>query len=103
MPPEFLNSPPSGASTATFVLISMFYLLLLWLVVYMTGREFRLISAGLLTAVAAVGYGTLVWPAGPIYAPYLLTLAFLLVLTGIGMNLLERPRHDAPPQESQHD
>lgn len=88
-------------SLATFLLVTIAYFALLWLSVSFTRSEFRLIGAGLLTAVAAMAYGCLVFPGGPLLAPQLMKLGFVLVLGGLVLRTLES--RETPPSEAGHE
>jgi hypothetical protein len=84
------------SAIGAFVLISIAYLVLLWLTTYIAMREFKLVGAGLLTAVAAMAYGTLVLPTGPMLAPQMMKLAVVLVLGGLVLSAVDRARGTTP-------
>ena len=82
--------PPavSEVSAFAFVAISVVYLVLCWLVIRRCSSG-ELIGLGLLTTVAAAGYGSLVLPAGPDIAQTMIRIAFLLVLGGLVQRIFE--------------
>lgn len=79
-----------------FLLITLPYLLSLWLTQIFVREGARLIAAGVLTAIAAVAYSSLVLPGGALLAGQLMKLGFILVLGGIGLQALRRHEAGAP-------
>lgn len=89
---------PADAAIA-FALVSVFYLAILFLTLFIARREFKLVLLGLVTAVASIGYASLVGGGAILVAPTLMKLAVLLVLGGMAMQLLSRWERPRTPQE----
>lgn len=96
--PEHTASPEA---TVGFAMITAGYLFLV-VVVALSSKmhDLRLIGIGLLTAVAAVGYSSIVSGGAFVVAPMLMKIAFLLILGGIVTRLVATC--GAAP-ESRHD
>lgn len=90
--PELLAQGADESSVVGFIFISLAYLGLT-VVVSLSSRaaDIRLIGLGLLTAVAAMGYASVVYGPGMAVAPMMMKLAILLVLGGIALRLFPPP------------
>jgi hypothetical protein len=75
-------------AVASYAAIAVIYVGLIGFTLLVVGREFRLVIVGLLTAVAAIGFGGLSLPTSVVLAPGLMKLAFLLVLGGLAQPLI---------------
>lgn len=92
-------------AVALFLLITLPYLLLLLLTWFRGRGGMRLVAAGLLTAIAAMAYSSLVLPGGALLAGQFMKLGFILVLGGIGLQALNCREVVAPAsaEEQHHD
>jgi hypothetical protein len=81
---------PDDTSIIAFVFVTVIYLALLFLTLFIARREFKLVLLGLLTAVATIGYAGLVRGGALLVTPTLMKLSVLLVLGGIAVQLLSR-------------
>ena len=84
------QSHVSDESIIAFAVISFVYLILSWLVIRQRCSGSDLIGLGILTAVASAGYGSIVLPTGPLIAPTLIRIAFVLVLGGLIQQVFDR-------------
>lgn len=95
-------------SYVSFAVISVAYLFFVWLVIQ-KGSGTELIGLGLLTMVAAVGFGSLVQPAGPLMMPTMIRVSFLLILGGVIAQVLKQAKGsgscsaDSSSKESRHE
>ena len=80
----------SEGSVIAFAVISFVYLFLSWIVIRRHCSGSDLIGLGILTAVASAGYGSIVLPTGPLIAPTLIRIAFLLILGGVIQQVFDR-------------
>jgi hypothetical protein len=85
--PDFVASEEA---IAAFAFITIGYLILVVLVTLSSRfHDLRLIGLGLLTAVASVGYTSLVSGGAVLAGPMLMKLAMLLILGGLATRLLQ--------------
>lgn len=97
------GSPLSpDSSIIAFVLITVIYLVLTGMTLFVARPSFKVLGAGLLTAVAATGYAGLVGGGAALVAPTLMKIAFLLVLIAGASHLLDRPPPPPPPPHHSH-
>jgi hypothetical protein len=86
-PPDFAASEEA---IAAFAVITIAYLVLVVLVTLSSRfHDLRLIGLGLLTAVASVGYMSLVSGGAIVAGPVLMKIAVLLILGGLATRLLQ--------------
>ena len=92
-PNRFQLTPfnPVEEDYVAFGLISVLLVLLSVAVLYLVRRmDFRLIMIGLLVAIAAIGYGSLI-PSAGWTAPTLMRIAVIMILCGAAYALLNYP------------
>ena len=107
MPPEafmqqFNFGEPSVEAIIAFAMTSLVYLVATLLALCFAPRDVKLIAVGILTAVASIGYSSLVGGGAAFVAPTLMKIAVLLVLGGIVTRLLDKPQA-AAAEEVSHD
>ena len=94
MPPDSFmqgvtfETPPDEAVFG-FVGISVIYLIATLLALLVLPKHVKLIAAGIVTAVASIGYAGMVAGGAIVVAPTLMKLAVVLVLGGIAVPLLD--------------
>jgi predicted phage tail protein len=84
-----------AAITALYLLGVAAIVLISW------AKDLRLIGLGILTAVASIGYSSLVAGGAVLVAPMLMKLGFLLVLGGIVAQLLAVTQRTAELRETE--
>jgi hypothetical protein len=94
MPPEpfqFTDFDPAAEDYQSFAFISILLIVLSGAVVFLLRRmDVRLVMLGLLVAIAAIGYGSLI-PSAYWTAAILMRIAVLLILCGAAYALLNYP------------
>jgi hypothetical protein len=81
---------PSEEAIVSFAVITVAYFILVVLVTLSARfHDLRLIGLGLTTAIASIGYTTLVSGGAIVAAPMLMKIAVLLVLGGLTTRLLQ--------------
>jgi hypothetical protein len=94
------SAPPDDHSLVAFVLLTVIFLVLVAIILQVVqSYETKLILLGLVCAVTATGYVSLV-PAAGMLAPVLMKIGVLLVLGGLACSLMTYLRGGPPPQSA---
>ena len=93
-------TPAADTAVVTFILLTVVFLMLVALILQVVpSYDTKLILLGLICAVTATGYISLI-PAAITLAPGLMKIGVLLVLGGLACSLLTYLRGGPPPQSA---